>query len=57
MGKGGSVISSARGDDEPLNSGAPDETALYWAERRALDHQRKLHRWANRTSGSATCST
>lgn len=29
-----------------MNSGAPDEAALYWAERRVLDHQRKLHRWA-----------
>jgi RNA-directed DNA polymerase len=29
-----------------LNSGAPGGTALYWAERRVLDHQRKLHRWA-----------
>jgi RNA-directed DNA polymerase len=29
-----------------LNSGAIDETTLYWAERRVLDHQRKLHRWA-----------
>ena len=32
--------------EEPLNSGAVDELALYWAERRVLDHQRKLHRWA-----------
>jgi RNA-directed DNA polymerase len=31
---------------QPLNSGVPDEAALYWAERRVLDHQRKLHRWA-----------
>jgi RNA-directed DNA polymerase len=31
---------------QPLNSGDPDETTLYWAERRVLDHQRKLHRWA-----------
>ena len=29
-----------------MNSGAVDELALYWAERRVLDHQRKLHRWA-----------
>jgi RNA-directed DNA polymerase len=29
-----------------LNSGAIDESTLYWAERRVLDHQRKLHRWA-----------
>jgi RNA-directed DNA polymerase len=29
-----------------LNSGAIDELTLYWAERRVLDHQRKLHRWA-----------
>jgi RNA-directed DNA polymerase len=29
-----------------LNSGAIDDTTLYWAERRVLDHQRKLHRWA-----------
>ena len=29
-----------------MNSGAIDDTALYWAERRVLDHQRKLHRWA-----------
>jgi RNA-directed DNA polymerase len=29
-----------------LNSGVADETTLYWAERRVLDHQRKLHRWA-----------
>jgi RNA-directed DNA polymerase len=46
MGKGGSVISSVRGDEESLNSGAIDEAALYWAERRVLEHQRKLHRWA-----------
>lgn len=46
MGKGGSVISSMTGGDEPLNSGAPDDSAFYWAERRVLDHQRKLHRWA-----------
>ncbi|MFC4947515.1 hypothetical protein [Pseudonocardia sp. GCM10023141] len=46
MGKGGSVISSERGDEEPLNSGAIDELALYRAERRVLDHQCKLHRWA-----------
>jgi RNA-directed DNA polymerase len=31
---------------QPLNSGVLDETTLYWAERRVLDHQRKLHRWA-----------
>lgn len=29
-----------------MNSGAPDESALYRAERRVLDHQRKLHQWA-----------
>ena len=29
-----------------MNSGAVDELALYWAQRRVLDHQRKLHRWA-----------
>ena len=29
-----------------MNSGAIDESTLYWAERRVLDHQRKLHRWA-----------
>ena len=46
MGKGGSVISSRFGGEESLNSGAIDETTLYWAERRVLDHQRKLHRWA-----------
>jgi RNA-directed DNA polymerase len=46
MGKGGSVISSRVGGEESLNSGAIDEAALYWAERRVLDHQRKLHRWA-----------
>ena len=36
----------ARGGEESLNSGAIDETSLYRAERRVLDHQRKLHRWA-----------
>lgn len=46
MGKGGSVISSQTGDDQPLNNGAPDESTLYRAERRVRDHQRKLHRWA-----------
>ncbi len=46
MGKGGSVISSGSGGEESLNSGAFDETALVGAERRVLDHQRKLHRWA-----------
>jgi RNA-directed DNA polymerase len=46
MGKGGSVIGSQTGGEESLNSGAIDEAALYWAERRVLDHQRKLHRWA-----------
>src|SRR3982074_1836736 len=51
MGKGGSVISSERGGEESLNSGAPDELALYWAERRVLDHQRKLHRWERAEPG------
>jgi hypothetical protein len=37
MGKGGSVISSRVGGEESLNSGAIDEAALYWAERRVLD--------------------
>ena len=46
MGKGGSVISSEPGGDESLNNGAIDELTLYRAERRVLDHQRKLHRWA-----------
>ena len=36
----------ARVGEESLNSGAIDESTLYWAERRVLDHQRKLHRWA-----------
>ena len=44
---GGSVISSERGGEESLNNGAVDELALYRAERRVLDHQRKLHRWAH----------
>jgi hypothetical protein len=59
MGKGGSVISSEPGGDESLNNGAVDELTLYRAERRVLDHQRKLHRWArpNRINGSAICST
>jgi RNA-directed DNA polymerase len=51
MGKGGSVISSARGGEESLNSGAIDETTLYGAERRVLEHQRKLHRWARAEPG------
>ena len=46
MGKGGSVISSEPGGEESLNSGAVDELTLYRAERRVIDHQRKLHRWA-----------
>ncbi|WP_308194739.1 reverse transcriptase domain-containing protein [Pseudonocardia kujensis] len=40
------MSSSERGGEESLNSGAIDELALYRAERRVLDHQRKLHRWA-----------
>ena len=46
MGKGGSVISSERDGEESSNNGAVDELTLYRAERRVLDHQRKLHRWA-----------
>ena len=34
-----------------MNSGAVDELTLYWAERRVLDHQRKLHRWARAEPG------
>ena len=46
MGKGGSVISSQTdGEETSLNNGAAGEVAL-WAERRVLDHQRKLHQWA-----------
>jgi RNA-directed DNA polymerase len=29
-----------------LNSGVPDDSVMYKAERRVPDHQRKLHRWA-----------
>ena len=29
-----------------MNTDAPDEWALYWAERRVLEIQTKLHRWA-----------
>jgi RNA-directed DNA polymerase len=32
--------------DEPLNSGVSSWPTLLEAERRVLDHQRKLHRWA-----------
>ena len=32
--------------DEPLNSGGSSWPSLLEAERRVLDHQRKLHRWA-----------
>src|SRR3954452_4350824 len=46
MGKGGSVIGSAAGGEEPLNSGESSWPLLGAAERRVLDHQRKLHRWA-----------
>jgi hypothetical protein len=30
-----------------VNTGAPDESALYWAERRVLEIQTKLHKWAS----------
>lgn len=32
--------------ESPVNTGDPDESALYWAERRVLEIQTKLHRWA-----------
>jgi RNA-directed DNA polymerase len=49
MGKGDSVISSTRSTEEPpLNSGEPfpDWPSFGQAERRVLEQQRKLHRWA-----------
>jgi RNA-directed DNA polymerase len=30
-----------------VNTGAPTESALYWAERRVLEIQTKLHKWAS----------
>jgi hypothetical protein len=51
LGKGSSVISSESGGEESLNSGAVDELTLYRVERRVLDHQRKLHRWARTEPG------
>jgi RNA-directed DNA polymerase len=30
-----------------VNTGAPSESALYWAERRVLEIQTKLHKWAS----------
>jgi hypothetical protein len=29
-----------------VNTDAPTESALYWAERRVLEIQTKLHKWA-----------
>ena len=29
-----------------MNTGEPSDSALYWAERRVLEIQTKLHRWA-----------
>jgi RNA-directed DNA polymerase len=46
MGKGGSVIGGEADDEESLNSGVSPWPLLGAAERRVLDHQRKLHRWA-----------
>lgn len=49
MGKGDSVISSTCSTEEtPLNSGEPDSAwpNFSHAEKRVLEHQRKLHRWA-----------
>jgi RNA-directed DNA polymerase len=34
-----------------VNTREPDESALYWAERRVLEIQAKLHRWAKDDSG------
>ena len=46
MGKGGSVMGSEVDGEESLNSGEPPWPLFGAAERRVLDHQRKLHRWA-----------
>lgn len=46
MGKGGSVIGSEAEGEESLNSGESPWPSFGAAERRVLDHQRKLHRWA-----------
>jgi RNA-directed DNA polymerase len=46
MGKGGSVVGSKTGDEESLNNGESMWPLYGAAERRVLDHQRKLHRWA-----------
>jgi RNA-directed DNA polymerase len=46
MGKGGSVISSETEGEESLNNGESMWPLFGAAERRVLDHERKLHRWA-----------
>src|SRR3569833_153832 len=49
MGKGDSVISSMRSTEEPPPNGSEPSTAwpsFSQAEKRVLEHQRKLHRWA-----------
>src|SRR5689334_4619773 len=46
MGKGGSVVGSRSDDEESLNNGESMWPRYGAAERRVLDHQRKLHRWA-----------
>ncbi len=46
MGKGGSVISSETEGEESLNNGESMWPLFGAAERRVLDHQRKLHGWA-----------
>jgi hypothetical protein len=46
LGKGGSVMGSEADGEQSLNSGESPWPLLGAAERRVLDHQRKLHRWA-----------
>jgi RNA-directed DNA polymerase len=47
MGKDGSVVGGGAGGDESLNNGESAWPSFGAAERRVLDHQRKLHRWAS----------
>src|SRR3954451_6206558 len=49
MGKGGSEFErwkDCNARRSPVNTGEPTESTLYWAERRVLGMQTKLHRWA-----------
>src|SRR5215216_754710 len=55
MGKDGSVMGSEVDGEELLNSGESPWPLFGAAERRVLDHQRKLHRWARADPARRFC--